>query len=127
MLFSSASLCWPVLLIDVSVQLDLHHHLVVSQEAGQARFTMADIAAHLQPLLERLFAAFGKDDSRENEYVMKCVCRVVVFVGPEVRCCMAQLSWSMLFRRCLPSYHAARLASASCCASTSRHAAGDQP
>ena len=48
---------------------------------------MADLAPVLQPLLERLFAAFQLDDSHENEYVMKCVCRVIAFVGPEVSSC----------------------------------------
>ena len=56
----------------------------MQQEAGHTRFAVADLAGQLQPLLERLFGAFQLDDSRENEYVMKCVCRVVVFVGPEV-------------------------------------------
>lgn len=38
----------------------------------------------LEPLLQKLFAAFGIVDSAENEYVMKCVMRVVDFVGPKV-------------------------------------------
>ena len=38
----------------------------------------------LTDLLQRLFGAFSLPDSRENEYVMRCVTRVITFVGPEV-------------------------------------------
>jgi exportin-2 (importin alpha re-exporter) len=44
----------------------------------------ADVRAHLQELLRLLFAALRKADSTENEYLMKCVMRVIVFVGPEI-------------------------------------------
>lgn len=54
------------------------------QEAGQQRFQVQDLAPVLEPLLAALFTAFSKPDSAENEYVMRCVMRVVSFVGPEV-------------------------------------------
>lgn len=54
------------------------------QEAGQQRFQVQDLAPVLQPLLAALFTAFGKPDSAENEYVMRCIMRVIGFVGPEV-------------------------------------------
>lgn len=37
-----------------------------------------------QPLLERLFAGFKLPDSSENEYLMRCVMRVIGFVGPAI-------------------------------------------
>ena len=54
------------------------------QEAGQQRFQVQDLAPVLQPLLAALFTAFDKPDSAENEYVMRCIMRVIGFVGPEV-------------------------------------------
>lgn len=45
---------------------------------------MQDLAPVLEPLLAALFTAFSKPDSAENEYVMRCVMRVISFVGPEV-------------------------------------------
>lgn len=35
----------------------------------------------LQPLLEKLFAAFKFPESGENEYLMRAVMRVIAFVG----------------------------------------------
>lgn len=54
------------------------------QEAGQQRFQVQDLAPVLQPLLAALFIVFDKPDSAENEYVMRCIMRVIGFVGPEV-------------------------------------------
>ncbi|KAG2451269.1 hypothetical protein HYH02_003876 [Chlamydomonas schloesseri] len=48
------------------------------------RFTSADLGPHLQALLERLFAGFKLPDSSENEYLMKAIMRVIVFVGPAI-------------------------------------------
>ena len=59
----------------------LHH----AQEDGRPRFTPADLSAHLSPLFENLFLAFQKPESAENEYLMKCVMRVITFVGTDVR------------------------------------------
>ncbi len=36
-------------------------------------------------LLNNLFSAFKMPESEENQYLMKCVMRVIMFVGPEVR------------------------------------------
>ncbi|KAK9798958.1 hypothetical protein WJX73_010520 [Symbiochloris irregularis] len=58
--------------------------LLVSKEAGQPRFSAVDLQPFLDRLLQNLFGAFQMDDSRENEYVMRCVCRVIVFIGPEI-------------------------------------------
>lgn len=55
------------------------------QEKGQPRFQASDLQSHLMPLLSNLFAAFQKPESSENEYLMKCVMRVIAFVGPQVR------------------------------------------
>ncbi len=54
------------------------------QEGGKQRFQVQDLAPVLEPLLSALFSAFNKPDSAENEYVMRCIMRVIDFVGPEV-------------------------------------------
>ena len=54
------------------------------QEGGKPRFTPADLQSHLSPMFENLFLAFQKPESGENEYLMKCVMRVITFVGQEV-------------------------------------------
>ena len=54
------------------------------QENGKPRFTPADLQSHLSPMFENLFLAFQKLESGENEYLMKCVMRVITFVGQEV-------------------------------------------
>ncbi len=54
------------------------------QEDGKQRFHVQDLAPVLEPLLQALFSAFLKPDSAENEYVMRCIMRVIDFVGPEV-------------------------------------------
>ena len=54
------------------------------QNGGKQRFQVEDLNPVLEPLLQKLFAAFSIADSAENEYVMKCVMRVVGFVGPKV-------------------------------------------
>ncbi len=54
------------------------------QEHGKQRFQVQDLAPVLEPLLSALFSAFLKPDSAENEYVMRCIMRVIDFVGPEV-------------------------------------------
>ena len=54
------------------------------QENGHPRFTPADLQSHLSPMFENLFLAFQKPESRENEYLMKCVMRMITFVGQEV-------------------------------------------
>lgn len=58
--------------------------LLAQKEAGQQRFQVQDLAPVLEPLLAALFTAFNKPDSAENEYVMRCVMRVIGFVGPEI-------------------------------------------
>ena len=55
------------------------------QEDGRPRFTPANLQSHLSPMFENLFLAFQKPESGENEYLMKCVMRVITFVGQEVR------------------------------------------
>ena len=56
----------------------------VLQENNQPRFAAQDLTPFLQSLLENLFVVFTLPDSAENEYAMKCVMRVVSFVGPQV-------------------------------------------
>ena len=52
--------------------------------AGTPLFAPADVSQHLEGLLKLLFEALGKEDSTENEYLVKCVMRVVTFVGPQI-------------------------------------------
>lgn len=59
--------------------------VILLQDEGKPRFAVADLASQLEPLLSGLFGAFQKPESSENEYVMKCVMRVIAFVGKDVR------------------------------------------
>lgn len=47
-------------------------------------FTSSELGPFLQPLLERLFGALRFPESTENEYVMRAVMRLVVFVGSAI-------------------------------------------
>ncbi|KAA6426654.1 MAG: cellular apoptosis susceptibility chromosome segregation 1 [Trebouxia sp. A1-2] len=58
--------------------------LLAQREDGKQRFQVQDLAPVLEPLLQALFSAFLKPDSAENEYVMRCIMRVIDFVGPEI-------------------------------------------
>lgn len=58
--------------------------LLSLKENGRNRFAPGDLGSQLQPLLERLFAGFKLPESSENEYLMKCVMRVIGFVGPAI-------------------------------------------
>ena len=55
------------------------------EPGGAPRFQPAELAPVLQPLLERLFAAFKLPESGENEYLMRAVMRVISFVGANQR------------------------------------------
>lgn len=57
------------------------------QDDAQPRFTVADLQQQLEPLLSGLFGAFSQPESGENQYVMKCIARLIVFVGPQVCLC----------------------------------------
>ena len=48
------------------------------------RLFKQDVMPHLQPLLENLFGAFKFPDSSENPYLMKCVMRVIEFIGADI-------------------------------------------
>lgn len=54
---------------------------VAAAGRGGPRFQPSDLAPLLQPLLEKLFAAFKLPESGENEYLMRAVMRVIAFVG----------------------------------------------
>ncbi|CAD7697690.1 unnamed protein product [Ostreobium quekettii] len=58
--------------------------LLAQKEAGRTRFTPEELDPVLQNLLERLFAAFELPESSENQYVMRCIMRVIVFEGPKI-------------------------------------------
>lgn len=82
-----ASCKLPILIkMDASwlASLRIEINCVCAQEGGKQRFQVQDLAPVLEPLLSALFSAFLKPDSAENEYVMRCIMRVIDFVGPEV-------------------------------------------
>lgn len=58
--------------------------LLALHVAGSPLLAPADVSRHLEGLLKLLFEALGKEDSTENEYLVKCVMRVVTFVGPQI-------------------------------------------
>lgn len=58
--------------------------LLALKIGGAPLFAPPDVASQLQHLLTLLFSAFEKDDSGENEYLMKCVMRIISFVGPQI-------------------------------------------
>ncbi|CAI7733044.1 unnamed protein product [Closterium sp. NIES-53] len=51
--------------------------LLLTRDGGQLRFSGADVATFAEPLLRELFKALKMPDSQENQYVMKCLMRVV--------------------------------------------------
>lgn len=50
---------------------------LVKDEGGRARYTSKDISAVLLMLMNNLFAALRFSESEENQYVMKCLMRVL--------------------------------------------------
>lgn len=83
-----------------------NHCCVSPQDDGQLRFSVADLQAQLEPLLSRLFGAFRQPESGENQYVMKCIARLIAFVGPQVRICSEDTNLWAASR--LASQHLAR-------------------
>lgn len=51
--------------------------LLVKDEGGRARYTAADISPFFLVLMENLFKAMKFSESEENQYVMKCIMRVL--------------------------------------------------
>ncbi|GLT84792.1 hypothetical protein SLE2022_030060 [Rubroshorea leprosula] len=51
--------------------------LLVKDEGGKARYTSADVTPFLHLLMNNLFNAFKFPDSEENQYVMKCIMRIL--------------------------------------------------
>jgi len=74
--------------------------LTVKEGPGLMRYVSGDIAPLTQPIYTNLFQAFSVPDSAENEYVMKCVMRVIAFSGVDVRpvatICLQHLSVMLL-------------------------------
>eukprot|EP00899_Mesostigma_viride_P021200 jgi/Mesvir1/29081/Mv18387-RA.1 len=55
------------------------------KDTRQARYSKADIASFLPQLLTNLFAALELPDSSENEYVMRCIMRVIGFAEGDIK------------------------------------------
>ncbi|CAI9101110.1 OLC1v1038364C1 [Oldenlandia corymbosa var. corymbosa] len=51
--------------------------LLLVKDDSKPRYTAADIGPFFQPLVTNLFAALKKQESEENQYVMKCIMRVL--------------------------------------------------
>ncbi|KAI4303422.1 hypothetical protein MLD38_039056 [Melastoma candidum] len=51
--------------------------LLVKDEGGKARYNSLDIAPVLPAMMTNLFAALAISESEENQYVMKCIMRVL--------------------------------------------------
>ncbi|GMY07553.1 exportin-2 [Fagus crenata] len=51
--------------------------LLVKEEGGRARYTANDIAPFFVELMNNLFNAFKFPESEENQYIMKCIMRVL--------------------------------------------------
>lgn len=51
--------------------------LLVKDEGGRARYTSADVSPVLPQLMTNLFEALKVPESEENQYVMKCIMRVL--------------------------------------------------
>ncbi|XP_057454837.1 exportin-2 [Lotus japonicus] len=51
--------------------------LLVKDEGGRARYTSADINPFFEMLMINLFGTFKLPESEENQYVMKCIMRVL--------------------------------------------------
>jgi exportin-2 (importin alpha re-exporter) len=62
----------------------LIERLLALRRGGALAFTPAQLGPYLQPLLERLFGALRLPESGENEYVMRAVMRLVMFVGAAI-------------------------------------------
>ncbi|KAJ9188159.1 hypothetical protein P3X46_003548 [Hevea brasiliensis] len=69
--------------------------LLVKDEGGRPRYNAADITPFLQVLMRNLFNAMKFPESEENQYVMKCIMRVlgVAEISPEIAApCIAGLT-----------------------------------
>uniref|UniRef100_A0A2P2JD21 Uncharacterized protein MANES_01G245400 n=1 Tax=Rhizophora mucronata TaxID=61149 RepID=A0A2P2JD21_RHIMU len=60
--------------------------LLVKDDGGQARYTSAEIMPYLQELMNKLFNALNFPESEENQYIMKCIMRVlgVAEISPSI-------------------------------------------
>ncbi|XP_071696769.1 exportin-2-like [Rutidosis leptorrhynchoides] len=60
--------------------------LLVKDNGVQARYTAQDIGPILPTLMTNLFGALEKPESEENQYIMKCIMRVlqIADISPEV-------------------------------------------
>ena len=52
--------------------------------AMTSRITREHLQPHLQPLLSGLFIALGNPNFPENDYIMKCIMRVLIVVGSDI-------------------------------------------
>ena len=74
--------------------------LLTLKENGSYVFAADSMAPFLSPLLHGLFLAFSLPESEENEYVMRCVMRLITFmdkaIAPVALACIQALSQKLL-------------------------------
>eukprot|EP01111_Echinosteliopsis_oligospora_P015011 TRINITY_DN5802_c0_g1_i1.p1 TRINITY_DN5802_c0_g1~~TRINITY_DN5802_c0_g1_i1.p1 ORF type:complete len:996 (-),score=247.01 TRINITY_DN5802_c0_g1_i1:79-3003(-) len=58
--------------------------MLTVKDAGVPRFSKEILTPHLATLLQNSFAALAREESKENEYVMKAVMRVVGVAGSDL-------------------------------------------
>lgn len=76
--------------------------LLVKDEGGGARYTSADINPFFAVLMNNLFSAFKLPESEENQYVMKCIMRILAVADISIdvaRVCIEELG-SLLAEVC---------------------------
>jgi exportin-2 (importin alpha re-exporter) len=88
--------------------------LLTLRIARQPLLVPADVSQHISQLLQSLFAALSKPDSTENEYLMRCIMRVINFVGPDIASVAgACLDWCVFpeisFRAVMPPFVTANI------------------
>ncbi|WCJ36132.1 Exportin-2 [Euphorbia peplus] len=72
--------------------------LLVKDEGGRPRYTSADVAPFFPVLMNKLFNALKFPESEENQYIMKCIMRVlgVAELSPGIpEPCIAELASSL--------------------------------
>ena len=78
----------------------LERLLTVREIDGRLRYEAAWIAPHLQTVFTNAFGVFDLPDSRENEYAMRCVMRVITVLDADVKpvalVCLQKLSAQLL-------------------------------
>ncbi|GKG33233.1 exportin-2, partial [Tanacetum coccineum] len=77
--------------------------LLVKDNGVQARYTGLDVGSILLALMTNLFGALKKPEAEDNQYIMRCIMRVlqIAYISPEVALpCITELT-TVLKRVCV--------------------------